>query len=317
MSGWSTLGYWEIGWDEEDLELTELPIQFVPEGSWPDGLVPPPSSTWTPGQPSPLKRVVKHSDGATAANVALVTADGQCFEVTHPSASAGRKEISLDFGDASVSSARFWARKYLDEVHNARAGVSIELIPEIGPQPYRDFGIGDNISVLGEQHRVVAIGFHVDARSIIEWSVDLDQPRMLLEERLASIMRRQMPGSAGGRTILPSPTEPSFPANSTGSESVHTWQYDGTIGSPSTFTLYKNTVAVTGGSVTVTAGDVEQKTLTDASRRFTKGSDKLTFAADGGTPSLEWVPPENRWIQSFTVTADASGDGATVTVSVA
>lgn len=308
VSGFSTLGWFEIGWDEEDLELTELPIQFVPEGSWPDGLVPPPSSTWTPGQPSPLKRVVRHSDGAAAANVALVTADGQCFEVTHPSSSAGRKEISLDFGDASVTSARFWARKYLDEVHNARAGVSIELIPEIGPQPYRDFGIGDNISVLGEQHRVVAIGFHVDARSIIEWSVDLDQPRMLLEERLASIMRRQMPGSAGGRTVLPSPTEPSFPTNQAGSEQTETWSAPAT----GTVVLRKNGVAIPGASL-AGAGKV---TLTDAARRYVKESDLIDFTIDGvaGFPA-GWKPPSGRWLQEFAVAASGGGgSGVTITV---
>lgn len=309
-----TIATWAIGEatiaGDADLALSELPVQFdvLPSGSLP----PVPGAAWVPGSVVPLKRVVKHTDGAAAATVALVTASGQCFEVLHPDAATKREEVSLDFGDASRGSARTWARRYLNIAADARRGITIELIPEVGPRPYRDFVIGDNISVLGEQHRVAAIGFRLDARSIIEWSVDLDQPRMLVEERLSAIMRRFLPGGAGGRTLLPSPSEPSFPSNQVGRESRETWSANA---DPGVVVLRKNGVAITGATATVAVGETKRVTLTDAARRFTKKVDKHDFTIDGVAGFPELAIPDGRWIQEMQVTGSTSGVSITLLIA--
>lgn len=308
MIGSPTLGFYEIGWDEEDVELSELPVQYVyPPVGVP---LPTPGTVWVPGEPAYLKRVSKHAEGSSAATVALVTVDGKApFEVLHPDAATVRKEVALDFGDASVPSARTWARRFLDIAALARSGITIELIPDVGPRPYRDFVIGDTIAVLGEAHRVVAIGMELDAvRSVIKWTVDLDQPKTMLEERLASIMRRQLPGAAGGRTLLPSPLDMPSVDQTEGSESTETWSAPAT----GTVVLRKNGTPITGASI-ATAGKV---TLTDAARRYVKESDLIDFTVDGvaGFPA-GWKPPSGRWLQEFAV-ANTGGAGTGVTITV-
>lgn len=310
MTGYSSLGYWEIGWDEEDLELIELPIQWIPDGSWPPDVKPTSSDEWTPGVAAPLKRVIRNHDGATAATVAIVTVNGEApFEVLHPDAATRRKEIALDFGDASRSSARTWARRYLNVAAQAREGITIELIPNIGPVPYRDFGIGDNISVLGEQHRVAAIGMKLDASSIIQWSVDLDQPKMLLEERLQAIMRRFLPGGVAGRTILPAPVDPQLPTNQAGSEKTETWSANA---DPGVVVLRKNGTAITGATVTVGIGDTEHVVLVDDERRYDAKVDKHDFTIDGVSGFPELAIPDGRWIQEMQVTGSDNGVSITI-----
>ncbi len=319
MYGSPMLGEAEIGWDVPELDDLELAVQFVHGADLPSGAIVP-GAAFTPGAPSGLRRVAYQVSASERATVALVTVNEQApVEVVHPDAAVrGREEIALDFGDASLTSARFWARRYLDEVSNARRGLTIELMPGVGPQPYRDFDIGDSVLVLGERHRVVAIGWKVDADSIIRWSVDLDQPRMWLEERLAAIMRRQLPGAAGGRTVLPSPVEPPFIANQAGKESTETWTWIGTVGAPSTIAFYKNGVAVTGATLTVTAGAAASRvTLTNAARKYVRRVDKFTLKVDGGTSAWEWTPTEGRWVQEISATADASGDGITIILAYA
>jgi hypothetical protein len=294
--------------------ISELPVQFdlLPAGS----PLPTGGAVWVAGTVVPLKRVTSHREGAALATVAIVTVANQApFDVLHPDATTNRVEVTLDFGDASASSARTWARRYLNIAAQAREGITIELIPNVGPVPYVDFGIGDNIAVLGEQHRVAAIGMRLDAGSIVEWSVDLDQPKMLLQERLAAIMRRFLPGGASGRTILPSPTDPSFPANSTPSEEEHKWQWDGPLGD---IQLYKNGTAITGAVVSGagTNGTTDKVTVTDPARKFVKEVDKITITAGGGAHSPEWVPPKGRWIQELRATADTDVDTVVISVLV-
>lgn len=268
------------------------------------------------------RRVTHEQVGSERATVALVTgANFAPFTVTHPDAGSTGvyEEVSLDFGESSRSSAAFYARKYLDAVSRARRGVTLELVPGAGPVPYEDFQVGDRITVPGvdgegESHRVAGIGMTVGADSVTRWTVTLDQPRREVEERLAAIMRRQMPGAAGGRTILPSPTQPSFPANRAGSEDVHTWQFDGVSGNVQ---LYKNGVAVSGAVVvSPSAGATARVTLTDGERRFVKGADKLTVVVGSGDPSPEWVPPKGRWVQEMRATRDSSADTTTITLMV-
>lgn len=287
-----------------EVAVTELPVHFdiLPPGS----PLPVGGEEWVPGDTFPLKRVVRHTEGAASATVALVTAEGQSFEVLHPDAATVRREMSLDFGDASRASARTWARRYLDVAADARRGITVELIPNVGPVPYLDFGIGDNISVLGEAHRVVGIGMKVGADSITQWTLDLDQPRMLLEERLAAIMRRFLPGGAGGRTILPTPTQPTFPSNQVASEKEQTWSAP----VQGTYVLTKNGTPITGASLSAT-GVV---TLTDAAREYVKGTDQIDFTIDGANGfDAPWTPTDGRWLQEFRVT---EGDiGVTITAS--
>ena len=300
-----------IAGDEWDLDVTELPVQF---GPLPANTPAPPASTWTAGTLSPLRKVTRHIDGAAAATVAIVTvADQAPFEVTHPDATTlGRREVALDFGDVSTASGRTWARRYLATAALAREAITIELIPEVGPQPYRDFGIGDNISVLDEAHRVVSIGFHVGVASVIEWTVELDQPRLLLEERLASIMRRQHPGSAGGRTVLPARTDPQFPGNSAGTERMETWSANV---APGAVVLRKNGTPITGASVTVSVGTTGRAVLKDAARKFTKKVDKFDFTIAGVAGFPELVIPDGRWIQEMQVTGSTNGVSITLLVA--
>jgi hypothetical protein len=269
-------------------------------------------------------RLVKHERvGSERATIALVTGDGYSFVVAHPDAALDDvyEEVCLDFGDASQESAAKFAMDYLDIVSQSRRGVTLELVPGVGPVPYEDFGIGDLITIPGRDGSpttatVNAIGCEVGPDSITRWTLELDQPRKLDEERLASIMRRQMPGAAGGRTLLPAPTQPSFPSNTQGQEETHTWQWDGPLGD---IQLYKNAVAITGAVVSGagTNGTTAKTTVTDAAREFVKGSDKLTITAGGGDHSPEWVPPKGRWIQEIRATADADSDSVTITVMVA
>jgi hypothetical protein len=268
------------------------------------------------------RRVTHQRTGSDRATIALVTGDGYSFVVAHPDATTDGvyEEVNLDFGGASQASAAKYAMDYLDIVSQSREGVSIELVPDVGPVPYEDFGIGDTISIPGrdgtaEDHRVTAIGFEVGPDSVTRWTIDLDQPRLIDEERLSSIMRRQLPGAVGGRTLLPVTSEPSFLSNQAGTEEVHTWQFDGTAGD---IVLKKNGTAVTGATITSpAAGATSKKTLTDAARKVTKGSDKLTMVVGSGDPSPEWIPPKGRWIQEFRAVRDATQDTTVVTVMVA
>lgn len=183
-------------------------------------------------------RVVRHDViGSARATTALVSGTSfPPFVVTHPSGDIG-EEVALDFGDASRAAAAKFAAEYLKLSYDSRRGITLELVPGVGPVPYVDFEVGDSIAVPGldgspEAHRVVAIGFTVGADSVLRWSVELDQPKLAVEERLGAIMRRQMPGSAGGRTLLPAPTPAQFQPNDRGRELVHTWQWDGTVQEP-------------------------------------------------------------------------------------
>lgn len=316
MSGFATLGYYEIGWDEEDLEVTELPVQFElpPAG----GPAPTGGEAWTPGTVAYLRRVVYHHDGAAAATAVLCTVAGQPpFRVTLPGTIERPKEVSIDFGEMSRATARVWARRYLDTAALAREGVTIELIPGVGPQPYRDFGKGDTISVLGISRRVVAIGMRTGADSLIEWTVELEQPVTLLRERLDAILRRFMPGGLAGRTLMASPVEPSFPENRTvGAEKAETWTWHGDLGE---LQLYKNKVAITGALIPdlqLEAGETSKVTVTDPAREFVKNVDKITFTAGGGRHSPLFTPPEGRWIQEFSATADDDPDSDSITISV-
>lgn len=185
------------------------------------------------------------SSSAERATIACVTGTNFApFRVVHPLASVdGEFEVALDFGDASRHSAARWAMEYLNEVAGTRDGITAEIptMPDgpppenPWPQPYVDFGVGATIWVPAGVadglvgYRVTGIGSSVSAQnpdSVVRWELQLGQPSADMEERLSSLMRRQMPGSAGGRTILPSPTEPTFPAQEAGREQVETWQWD-------------------------------------------------------------------------------------------
>lgn len=278
------------------------------------------------------------SDFAEQATVALVMVEGEApFEVAHPDADdLGRHEVSLDFGKCSTSSARKWARAYLNEVSYARRSIAVTLVPGVGPVPQDDFTVGDTVLVgagvgpftwggtpitwgdddadWGEVHRVHSIGLEVDATSIGRWTVELDQPTMLLEERLATIMRRQTPSAAGGRTVLPTPSTPSFPSVSAGSEDVHTWQFDG---DPGDVQLLKNGTPISGAVVSSpSAGGTGRTTVTAAARKYVKGVDRLTLEVGSSVPSPEWVPPEGRWVQEIRATRDSAVDTTTITISV-
>lgn len=295
------------------------------------------------------RKVAWDIGGSERATVALVTgSDFAPFTVTHADAATTSvyEEVSLDFGDASATAAQKYAEEYLDIVSQARKGVTLEILPTdavttnvtqsatnvtqagtqvtVGastiPQPYVDFQIGDTITVPGSDgaastHRVAAIAASVGKDDVTRWEIDLEHPRAVLQERLDAIMRRQLPGAAGGRSILPTPTLPSFPAVQAGSERTHTWQFDGAAGN---VVLRKNGTAIAGATVTSpAAGATSRVTLTDGARKFVKGVDKLTFVVGSGDASPEWVPPEGRWVQELRATRDASQDTTTVTVMVA
>jgi len=288
------------------------------------------------------RRVAWDIGGSERATVALVTgSEFAPFVVTHADAvtTGVYEEVSLDFGDASRTAASKYATEYLNIVSLGRKGVTLEILPTeatttnvtqngtnvtqagtqvtVGsstvPRPYADFQIGDTITIPDEDgaastHRVAAISAIVAADSVTRWEVDLDQPRALLQERLDAIMRRFLPGGAGGRTILPSPTEPQFPLNQSGNEQTETWSADAT----GTVVLRKNGVAITGASL-AGAGKV---TLTDAARKFVKESDLIDFTVGGvaGFPA-GWKPPSGRWLQEFAVANTGGGEtGVTITV---
>lgn len=309
MPGSAMLGESMLGWDESEFEDVELAVQFVHGTDLPDGYTTTgggvPGTPYTAGTPSGLRRLARQVDASIKATVALVTVKDEApFPVTHPDVVHGRYEIALDFGDASRRSGAWWARRYLDEVSNARRGIQIELMPGVGPQPYRDFDLGDSVRVLGERHRVVGIGWSVDASSVVQWTVDLDQPRMLLEERLGSIMRRQLPGSLGGRTVLPSRVEPQFVSQRSADEKTETWSANA---DPGVVVFRKNGVAITGATATVGVGDTEPVTLVDPERRYDLKVDKHDFTIDGVSGFPELVLPDGRWIQALQITGSANG----------
>lgn len=291
------------------------------------------------------RRVAWDIGGSERATVALVTGSGFApFVRTHADAATTGvyEEVSLDFGDASRTAAARYADEYLNLVSKARKGVTLEILPTgeettnvtqngtnvtqngvqvtVGassvPRPYADFQIGDTITVPGEdgspsQHRVAAIGATVGPDSVTRWEVDLEHPRALITERLDAIMRRQLPGSAGGRTILPARTDPSFPSQEAGREQTETWSADQT----GTVVLRKNGVAIPGASLSG-AGKV---TLTDPARKYVAESDVIDFTIGGvaGFPA-GWKPPSGRWLQEFAVaTTGGAGTGVTITVRYA
>lgn len=264
-----------------------------------------------------------HSDAQ--ATVAFVQyAGGAPFERVHADAATyGRKVVSLEFGDVrSLTLARSLADAYLNTASRYRNGVVAGILPTLdADRPYRGVWPGDSPMVpaadlTATRTRVAVIGMDLDANSRPKWSMEFEQPSEVDNERLGAIMRRQLPGAAGGRTLLPSPISPQFLPTSQGREATHTWQYKGAIGAPSVFVLRKNGTPITGATISVVVGETEQLTVTNSARRYVKNSDKLTFTADGGTASLEWAPTEGRFIQAFKVTADATGAGATVDVWV-
>jgi hypothetical protein len=303
--------YLDIGIEPDDLELN----------AWIRGTRGSDLSATIAFTKTTCRKVVHDISGSERATVAIVAGTRfPPFEVVHADAATlGYEEVALDFGDLSQASAEKFATEYLNLVSQARKGITLELVPTVGPTPYEDFGIGDTISVPGstgaaEDHRVVGIGAQVSGDSIIRWTVELDQPKALLVERLEAIMRRQLPASGGARTILPTRTDPQFVSNDKGTETVHTWQWDGAAGN---IVLKKNGTAITGATITSpAAGSTSKVTVTDAARKYVKGSDKLTFSVGGAADSPAWVPPEGRWIQEFRATRDGTEDTTTITVSV-
>jgi hypothetical protein len=288
------------------------------------------------------RKVAWDIGGSERATVALVTgSEFAPFTVTHADAASTSvyEEVALDFGDASQTAAQKFAEEYLDIVSQARKAVTLEILPTeaettnvtqngtnvtqngtqvtVGassvPRPYADFQIGDTITVPGSDgaastHRVAAIEASVGSDSVTRWEIDLEHPRAVLEERLDAIMRRQLPGSAGGRSILPSPTAPSFPGNESGYEQTETWSAAAT----GTVVLRKNGTAIAGASLAA-AGKV---TLTAAARRYVANSDVIDFTVGGvaGFPA-GWKPPSGRWLQEFAVeTTGGAANGVTITV---
>lgn len=288
------------------------------------------------------RRVQWDIGGAERATVAVVHGKNFApFVVTHADAAATGvyEEIPLDFGDASRTAATDYATDVLDIVSKARKSVTLEILatPEkatavtqagtavtqagtavtvgaqVSPRPYDDFQIGDLVTIPGSDgapavHRVAAIGCTVGPDSIKRWEIDLEHPRAVLEERLDALMRRQMPGGLGGRTILTERTDPSFPTNTEGREQTETWSSPAT----GTVVLTKNGVAIPGASLAASG----RKTLTDAARRYVANSDKISFTVGGvdGFPE-GWRPPSGRWLLAFAVTQGANG--TTITVSYA
>lgn len=278
------------------------------------------------------RRVAWDIGGAERATVALVSGEGFApFEWPHPDAALTGvyEEVALDFGPASRSSAQRYATEYLNLVSQGRKGVTIEILPTAtteaqvtiqgipatiqgepfmvgessAPRPYADFQIGDWITIPGsdgspESHRVAAIGCRVDSGSVLNWEVDLDQPRRVIEERLDAIMRRGFAGFAGGRTLLPSATRPSFPTSEATGEGTETWS------SPEsgTVVLRRNGVAVPGASLAAD-GPV---TLTDAVRKCVAGD--VVDITIGGTAGFTPFPISRiTWLQHMTVASNAQG----------
>jgi len=253
-------------------------------------------------------RLVRHeAKGSERATVALVTGSSFApFVVEHADVlTLGRFTVPLDFGDASAATAEKWAGEYLLLVAEARRGIAVEL----GPGSYvpgADFDIGDTVGVLESDgtvgdHRIAGWGFELDASSVVKYSVELDQPAAVLEERLSAFMRRFAPGGAGGRTILPSPTQPQFVSNQSGSEKTAPgWSAPKT----GTVVLTKNGTPIPGASITGT----DKVTLTDAARKFTANSDEFDITIDGvvGTDA-PWKPTDGRWLQEFSVNTGPNG----------
>lgn len=250
---------------------------------------------------------VKHDrSGSERATVAAVTGDNFApFLVEHPDvATLGKTSVPLNFGNASQSTAAKWAAEYLEVIAEGRRGIAVEVGPG-GPVPGADFDIGDLIGVLETDgtvgpHRVSGWSFKIDASSVVTYSVELDQPAAVQEERLSAIMRRFTPGGAGGRTILPSPTDPNPVSTAKGSEKSKTWSAPTT----GTVVLTKNGTPIPGASISGTG----KVTLTDAAREFVRNSDQIDITIDGvaGTDA-PWKPTDGRWLQEFSVNATATG----------
>ncbi len=280
---------------------------------------------------------VKHTaQGSSRATAALVEGSTFApFEVRHADyLTLGRSTVTLDFGDASKATASTSANFYLDTAATGRRGIEVKIHPAGPFLPGRDFDIGDRISIEGGNtggesnvvtwdgevvtwdgepvtwdlntlgNRVSGWGFEIGPDSVVRYNVELDQPVVLVEERLDAIMRRFLPGGAGGRTILPSPVEPSFPSQERGSERPQTWSTAET----GTVVLRKNGVAITGASL---AGS-GRVTLTAADREYVKDLDKFDITVAGAADFPEWRPTDGRWVQEMSV--ESGTNGITVTV---
>lgn len=263
--------------------------------------------------------------GMEQATVALVTGNSFApFEVTHADeATLGRSTVPLNMGDASKATATRWAAEYLDVISDSRRGIAVELPPGSGLVPVRDFDIGDTAGVLesgasmwgGEEaswgddpvgwsaHRIASWGFELNATSVMRYPVELDQPASIMQERLDAIMRRFLPGGAGGRTILPSPTNPPVPRWEPGSESTETWS------SPEsgTVVLRKNGTAITGASLVADGG----VTLTDAARKCAAG-DVVDITIDGVAGFTPFPIKQTTWLQEMRVASNANGTTITL-----
>lgn len=249
------------------------------------------------------------------ATVAFVQwAGGAPFERVHAdAATVGRKVVSLEFGDVrSLSLARRLADAYLDTASAVRWGIRLGIHPTNDQdRPYRGVWPGDSplapgVDLTPGRHRVAMIGLRVDARSRPEWSMGLEQPQDLDAERLSAIMRRQLPGSAGGRTLLPSPISPAFPPSAAGSEKTQTWSAP----IQGTYVLTKNGTPITGATLSANG----RVTLTAAARKYVRNVDQIDFTIDGVAGfDAPWTPTDGRWLQEFRVTEGATG--VTITVS--
>lgn len=277
---------------------------------------------------------VKHTaQGSSRATCALVEGSSFApFEVQHDDYDTlGRTTVALDFGEASKATATKWAGEYLDTVAEGRRGIEVKIHPAGPYLPGRDFDIGDRIGIEGGNsstptniiqwdgqdaewdgepatwgpnlagNRVSGWGFEIGADSVVRYNVELDQPKVLIEERIDAIMRRQLPGGAGGRTILPSPVEPSFPSQDKGTEKEKTWS------APDLFApveLQKNGVTI------ATLNDTGRVTLTDnAARKYVKGVDGFKVLFDGvDDMPAAWVPETGRWIQSMAIVQEEGGN---------
>lgn len=267
------------------------------------------------------------SDYAEQATVAIVTVDDHPpFEVIHPDATdLGRKEVPLDLGPTSPATAAVWARRYLDEISNARRSILLELSPGIGPTPLPSLGDtialavggsgtnwgpdpaswGDDPADWTEAHRVMSRGFVVGADSKLRRMLELDQPRVIRAERLQNILRRHLAGSGGARTVLPSPSKPSFERQENGREFTETWSTAAT----GEVVIRKNGTPIAGSAITVAAGAAPgHRTLKDAAREYVATVDKVDFTVNGvaGFPA-PWSPPEGSYLLAVIVTAETTG----------
>lgn len=109
-------------------------------------------------------------------NHALVKFEGGWLEIDSPVSGEifGRREVGLSLGNStSVAQTQLEAEMAIRELHNPDTDISLQTSCVMGPQPYRDFNIGDYVRVHNDSYiginRCASITGSEDTNGIITW----------------------------------------------------------------------------------------------------------------------------------------------------